>query len=212
MERGEAEFEHYLTFSAPKISDIQGKIVTEHWFEIEIGMNDHFDVAIYHVFKQLPNSPIKYDKFKMRTRYRIGEKNKFLFDPLLYFEYIGVPDFSKHKLEFKLIMAKDVGNFNIAAQPIFEFKKEDKWELEWKYAIGMKYKLHELLSIGIESKGGEDAYYIGPVISHGKSHLWGTLGTAFRVNETTKGEPQFQIRFLMGVKFGGHESHKIAKE
>ena len=47
MERGKAEFEHYLTFKAPKMDSLAGSVTTLHNIEFEFGMNDKFDFSIY---------------------------------------------------------------------------------------------------------------------------------------------------------------------
>ncbi len=58
-----------------------------------------------------------------------------------------------------------------------------------------------MLRIGVEAKGGEDGHYIGPVISHGKENLWFTLGSAFEVGSVEEGEPEFQVRMIIGMGF-----------
>jgi len=111
MERGKAEFEHYLTFKAPKMDSLAGSVTTVHNIEFEFGMNDKFDFSIYQNFEQPADGAFQYSGYKLRARYKFGEKNQYLMDPLLYFEYKGKPDFIKHVLEGKLILAKDYGSF-----------------------------------------------------------------------------------------------------
>ena len=111
MERGKAEFEHYLTFEAPQMDSLAESVTTVHNVEFEFGMNDHFDFSIYQNFQQPADGNFQYTGYKLRARYRFGEKNQYLMDPLLYFEYKGKPDFIKHVLEWKLILAKDFESF-----------------------------------------------------------------------------------------------------
>lgn len=61
MHRGEAEFEHYFTLSTPKLDKMEGQTSVEHQLELEVGMTDHFDFAIYQVLKQNPG-----DKLSLR--------------------------------------------------------------------------------------------------------------------------------------------------
>lgn len=199
--KGEAEVESYFTLSTPDIGEIKGRMSSEHQIELEVGMTERFDFSIYQVFNQNPGEELKYKGFKLRARYKIGKKGKYFLDPLIYFEYKGKPDFSEHGIEFKLILAKDIGRFNISFNPIFEFEREDKWEFEPKYAIGMSYEISELLRVGLEAKGSENGHYIGPVISHGKEDLWVALGSALKIGKIKEGKPEFQIRMLLGVGF-----------
>ena len=76
VSQGEVEFEHYYTTSYPNSSDLSENLKINHQFEIEVGMNDRFDFAFYHQFEQF-QSNFEYKGYKLRWRYRIGEKNKY---------------------------------------------------------------------------------------------------------------------------------------
>ena len=200
MERGKAEFEHYLTFKAPKMDSLAGSVTTVHNIEFEFGMNDKFDFSIYQNFEQPADGAFQYSGYKLRARYKFGEKNQYLMDPLLYFEYKGKPDFTKHVLEWKLILAKDYGSFNYAINPVFEIEYEDgEQEHEFKYNAGSCYKINKLLSIGLEIKGGKNGHYLGPVISHGKDTFWVALGSAFAITEIINNKPEIMLRMILGI-------------
>jgi hypothetical protein len=205
MERGEAELEYYLTFSTPDRSHLKGNMSAEHQLELEVGMTDNFDFSIYQTFQQDPNEYLRYTGFKARSRYKIGKKGDYFFDPLIYLEYKGKQDFSEHGIELKLIFAKDIGKINIAINPYFEFERENDWEFLPKYSAGTSYMINKLLRLGFEIKGNKYGHYIGPVISHGKDDLWVTLGSAFQVGKVKEGKPEFQIRMLLGIGFGGEQ-------
>ena len=123
VDRGEVEFEHYYTTSHPNLLELSNGIKIGHQFELEIGMNERFDFAIYHQFEQ--QIDLRYKGYKLRGRYRIGEKNKYLLDPVLYMEYHGKPDFSKHGIETKLILAKESGRFIASLNPVLEIEIEN---------------------------------------------------------------------------------------
>jgi len=199
MDRGKAEVESYFTLSAPDMQKLKGNTISEHQIELEVGMTEHFDFSVYQMFSQKPAGQLKYDGFKLRSRYRFGEKGDFILDPIIYLEYEGTPDFSEHGIEFKVILAKDIGDLNIALNPYFEYTLKDKWEFEPKYAVGISQRVVKFLRIGMEAKGSEDANYIGPVISHGVENLWVALGSAFGVGKIKAGKPEFQIRMLIGI-------------
>jgi len=196
--RGEAEIESYFTLSAPDKSRLKGNTGTEHRLELEVGMTDRFDFAVYQIFSQAPQEALRYDGFQLRWRYRIGEKDQYFLDPLIYLEYKAAGDLSEHGLESKLILAKDIGRFNIALNPIlaYEFGAGSKWEAE--YAVGMSYGVSSLFKIGVEAKGSEDGHYIGPVVSHG-GRFWVAFGSAINVGPVEDGKPEFQMRMLLGV-------------
>ena len=125
VKRGGVELEHYFT-----TSNLPGVIKTNHQLELEIGMNDRFDFAVYHQFEQqdslhLDNNKMKYKGYKLRWRYRIGEQNQYFMDPLLYMEYHGKPDFSEHGIETKLILAKETGKLIASLNPILEIEIEN---------------------------------------------------------------------------------------
>ena len=177
-------------------------VKTVHNLEFEIGMNSRFDIGIYQNFSQDPGKSFKYDGYKMRMRYRIGEKNKYFMDPLLYLEYKGNTDFSKHVLEGKLILARDFGPVNIALNPMIEIETHSgKQKIVWKYNAGISKHFIPLLSLGLELRGNSEHQYLGTVITHGKDGLWIALGTAFAITNVSKGVNPFKIRMIMGIHF-----------
>jgi len=200
MEKGSGEIEGYTTYKILDQDSLRNNVITELQLELEVGMNNNFDASIYQVFEQDPGFPLQYKGYKIRTRYRFGEKGMYFVDPLIYLEYKGVPDFSSHAFEGKLILAKDLGEWNLAVNPIIEYEKagEDK-ELNWAYAIGLSYGFSSILRLGIEIKGSKMGHYIGPVISHGKDNLWATLGGVLKLSSVKEGKPDAEIRLLVGI-------------
>ncbi|MFQ6612320.1 MAG: hypothetical protein ACE5D2_04380 [Fidelibacterota bacterium] len=201
MERGSAEAEVYTTFLSPMKSNLEGKVTSVHNMEIEIGMNDRFDVGLYQTFTQVPQGELVYSGYKIRTRYRFGEKNQYFMDPLLYIEYQGVPDFSTHVLELKGILARDLGRFNIALNPTFELESENNgvWEQALKYSAGVQVQINEILGFGLESQGSENGHYLGPVISHGKDGLYVALGSGFAITKIKNNQPEVMLRLIIGL-------------
>jgi hypothetical protein len=200
LDAGEAEVEHYLTFSSPDVDSLETTTSTEFNLELEVGMTDRFDFALYQVLEQPPAGVLRYSGYKLRWRYRFGEKGRYFMDPLLYLEYKGTPNFASHELEGKVILAKDFGRWNLALNPIWELEIDDgDAEQVWKYAAGVSYTVNDLLRVGLESFGGVDGYYLGPVIAHGVDDLWMTIGSGFAVGSVKDGRPEFMIRLLVGI-------------
>lgn len=199
MDRGEAEFENYLTFSTTESGNFKNNTTFENQFELEVGMTDDFDFSIYQVFKQKPGGSFIFDSYKLRARYKLMKKDEFIFDPLIYAEYKVYPDFSKHKFEFKVIMAKDIGHFNISLNPIVEFESSKDWKPLFLYSLGMSYEFYKLLCLGVEFRGSENGHYIAPVISHGSPKLWIAAAPTFMLGGIKAENPEFLFRIIIGV-------------
>ncbi len=199
MDKGKAEFENYLTFSTTDAGNFENNTTLENQFELEVGMTENFDFSIYQVYKQKPGGSLNFDSYKLRARYKLVKKDDFLFDPMIYAEYKGSPDFLKHKFEFKLIMAKDLGHFNVSLNPIIEFEKSKNWQPFFSYSIGMSYEFFELLSLGLEFKGNENGHYFAPVISHGSANLWIAAAPTFMLGGIKSEYPEFLFRTIIGV-------------
>ena len=203
MPKGMAEIEYYLTAQVPDTA--KSNVNTwKHQVELEYGITDHWDVSMYQMFKQentASSSNFEYDGFKIRTRYRFGEKGKYFIDPELYFEYIRDDDFSKPNVgEMKLILAKDIGNFNVSYNQILERNLEREGKTNHEYAAGVSYEFLPAFKLGIESKGSynEREYAIGPTLSWANRMFWVSLGAAFGLNERTD---DVQTRMIVGIPF-----------
>ncbi|MBC8192388.1 MAG: hypothetical protein ISR87_00270 [Candidatus Marinimicrobia bacterium] len=197
LPRGEAELESYTEFSHLD-TDSGRQATTTLQYEYEIGMNDWFDVGIYQKFKQTHVSPIAYDGFKLRMRFRLGEKGRWPLNPLIYLEYKDNAAFDHSALETKLILARDFEKLNISLNPVIEFEFDDEeTEIEFEYTAGLSYRIHPLLSLGLEIKGDADQFYWGPTLSHGKKDLWFALGLLVPGSEDAGADRL--LRFIMGV-------------
>ena len=50
---------------------------TVHRIELEYGLTDHWDLALYHVFAQSPGESFKFDSWRVENRYRLAEKGEW---------------------------------------------------------------------------------------------------------------------------------------
>jgi len=76
MPKGQAELEYYLTHNVTDFHKYSGKNTWEHQAELEYGLTDHWDIAIYQRWLQTNTSAqdeFEYAGTKLRTRYRFGE-------------------------------------------------------------------------------------------------------------------------------------------
>jgi len=170
MPKGRFELEYYLTQEQKNIEKAKPNI-WKNWFELEYGITDHWDISMYQMFRQsntVKSDKFEYDGFKIRTRYKILEKNKLPIDTLLYFEYALNPNLkNQNSLEAKVILAKDIGRFNIAYNQIVKQELAAGVKTKNEYAAGLSYAVTPRFKIGCETKGSytDDKYYIGPTIS-----------------------------------------------
>ena len=201
MYKGTKEFEYYLTAKIPDVS-ASNKNSFEHQFELEYGITNHWDIALYQKLLQKNNeSDFEYGGFKLRSRYRFGEKGKYLVDPLLYLEYIRDDDFSNpHVLEVKLILAKDIGKFNLAYNQIIKQVVERGGLTEHEYASGINYRLNRSFGLGLEVKGNytDGKYYLGPTVSYFSKKAWISCGVVTGLNSKSD---ELQLRTIVGVPF-----------
>lgn len=203
MPKGMTEIEYYLTEEQPNIEKARPN-TWKHWFELEYGITDHWDISMYQQIKQsnkVSSSTFEYDGFKIRTRYRIMERGKLPVDTLLYLEYIRPGDFKKpNELEEKLVLAKDIENFNISYNQIFKQELKSSGKAKYEYAAGISYEITPAFKIGLESKGSytDRKYYIGPTIGWASSKFWVSAGVAAGLN---KRSDDMQVRMIIGFLF-----------
>lgn len=203
MLKGRWELESYVTTEVPNMRKSNINTVKPQ-LELEYGITDRWDAAMYQMWKlnnKRYENDSEYDGFKVRTRYKIGEKGKFFVDPLLYFEYIRDDDFSKSNVgEAKLVLAKDIGGFNVSYNQIIKRNLEKEGKTDHEYAAGVSYKLMPHLRTGFESKGNyhEEKFALGPTISYSFKKSYIALGAALGLNKKTD---DLQARCIVGVLF-----------
>lgn len=199
--RGEAELESYLTLSSTDRNHTAGRTSAQHQLELEIGMTDRFDFAVYEVFQQDPGMGLAYDGYKLRARYRTGKAGRIPFGSVAYLEFEGTPDLTGKAVEGKWILTRDLRRVRITLNPGLELEREEgEWELKPEYSLGAAWRAGTFLSLGAEAMGSEDGHYLGPVIAHGAEDLWVAVGPAVRLDEKGAGEPDLQVRLLLGLK------------
>ena len=194
--QGELDVETWSTF-APQ-GEVDGGPSSRgvrEMVELEYGITDRWDAALYNMLDMITSGDTSsgYAGFKIETRYRPSDRGEWPVDPVLYLEFQQLfRGDAKQKYEAKLILAKDIGNVNIAANLALEEERttEPAWNTEVEYAAGTSYALSPAWMIGAEVFGkaekGEmgginNRSWAGPTISwaasgHGVLHgVWVTL-------------------------------------
>jgi len=186
----------------------------EEKLEIEHGITDNWDAAMYTIFTQTaggltqggsePGAPLALDAISFETRYRFADRGQWPVDTVAYLEVDK--DFARsiYELEGKVILARDFDRITVAANLIGEIAlghdvPEPELALGW--ATGASYELHPKAHLGVETWGGyEDSKLsasIGPSIGLApSSRFWlvGNVGVG-----VTNEAPAFSGRIVMGL-------------
>ena len=204
MRKGMSEVELYLTHKVTDFHKYDNKNTWEPQIEYEYGLTNKWDVSIYEKWLQTNTSnedKFEYTGTKLRTRYRLGERDTYPVDTLLYLEYIR-PDGSQDAeiLEGKLILAKNFGKFNIAYNQILSVGINNRGGNENEYAVGLNYGFKPRLKVGLESAGSytEDKYYIGPTVSVASKKYWAGFGAQRGLNDRSD---DIRFRLIVGFPF-----------
>src|SRR3954469_25272824 len=182
--QGNLELEIWNDIEAPKGGGFD-QATTVHRIELEYGITDRWDLALYHVFAQtngVAAEAFHFDSWRLETRYRLFDKNVLPIDIELYLEGERPADFSQPwELEEKIILEKDFGSFALVANLVAEQKLFHAGEGHlWEVDVGARYEVVPQLRFGAEfwtiqeTVGGntEGSYYLGPSVSWASSKLW----------------------------------------
>jgi len=183
----------------------------EHIVEIETGITDHWDIALYNVFAQnsgggaVMPEPYHYDETKLETRYRFADRGLWPVDTLVYLELAKSFGQSIYAIEGKVIGARDFGDLTVAANAILEIhlgKDATETEPEFGWAAGATYQLHPKVRAGAETWGAveeeELSLSIGPAISVAPaSNFWVTVTAGFGLTDAADA---FSARAIIGIE------------
>lgn len=156
--QGELDVETWSTF-APQ-GEVDGGPSSRgvrEMIELEYGITDRWDAALYNMLDITSGETASgYAGFKLETRYRPSDRGEWPVDPVLYLEFQQLfRGDARQKYEAKLIVAKDLGNVNLAANLAVEEERttEPAWNTEVEYAAGASYALSPAWIIGAELFG-----------------------------------------------------------
>jgi len=206
--KGNLELELWNDVEAPRSAFADSLITTR--VELEYGLTDRWDTALYHVFvqggPQVDPEPFHFDSWRLETRYRLAEKNEWPVDVMVYGEIERPADFNQpFEVEEKLILEKDFGRFALVAnlvgeQHLFRADLGHTWEVDF----GARYELMPQVRFAAEfwtthEFVGPDVsrnYYLGPSISLAGSKLWFQIGAGFGLDSAQ--DQKMLIRSVLG--------------
>jgi hypothetical protein len=187
--------------------------------ELEYGLTSRWDVALYNILDvDTVDGSAGYGGLKLETRYRLAPAGTWFVDPVIYLEYQylrhGDAD---HKLELKLIVAKDIERWNFAVNLAAEAEHlaAGGYVPETEYAAGISRELGgPALKLGVEIFGkaekppGEATevfFWTGPAVSWATrlsrgalQGLWVTLGAG---KGLTSHSETWYGRAIVGLQF-----------
>src|SRR5204863_4716631 len=83
--------------------------------EVEHGITDHWDVALYQVFDQSDTEAFHFDALQLESRYRFAERGEWPVDVEVYGEFVKHWGASEYEGEGKVILGRDIGPVTLAA-------------------------------------------------------------------------------------------------
>jgi hypothetical protein len=86
LAKDSAEIEFYQT-AVTRDRKVSGRSDWQQQIELEYGITDHLDAALYEMYERPAEGTFDYAGYKFRLRYRIAEKNQLPLDVVLYAEH-----------------------------------------------------------------------------------------------------------------------------
>jgi hypothetical protein len=182
----------------------------EEILELEHGLTDHWDAALYTVFTQVAGDatvaqPLLLHEMKVESRYRFADRGELPVDILAYGEVAKEFGESVYEVEAKGIFARDFDKLVVALNVIaaIEFGRDvPESELEVGWAAGASYEVHPKLNLGVEAFGAveeeEVAASIGPAIAVApSSNFWFTFTAGFGLTDEAAA---LSGRLIVGVE------------
>jgi hypothetical protein len=200
--KGALDLELWSTYHAPPREAPSGSpYLLRHQLEIETGITDRWDVALYGVARQIEGRSNELEAAKVETRLALARPGEWPVDPVLYLEVQkSFVDEKPLSVEEKLILGKGVGrldvSLNLAAEQEFE---DGEVEPEWEYALGSSWEILPALRLGAEAFGSlaeeevapgreewKSALYAGPAVSLAWRRAWLVLAAGFGITDESE--------------------------
>jgi hypothetical protein len=193
---GNLELEIWNDLEIPR-GNAAGIVATPR-VELEVGLTDHWDMALYHVFKSEldgEKQSFSLDSWRLETRYRLLEKGVLPVDVMFYLEAERPADFREPwELEEKIILAKDIGRLGLVTNFIAEQKlaSGDSAGHEFEIDIGARWEFIPALRVGVEyfvtmesapGQALDTRHYLGPSVSLATGKLWLQFGAGFGLGD-----------------------------
>ncbi|HSD26995.1 MAG TPA: hypothetical protein VLL75_06795, partial [Vicinamibacteria bacterium] len=197
--KGSLDVELWTTYYDPPNGAAAGTpSLWRHQLELETGITDRWDVAVYGIARQIESEDPEFESVKLETRYALAPPGAWPVDTVLYFEAKKTfVDEKPWSIEEKVILGKDLGRLNLSLNAAVEQEFEEG-EVKWEgsYALGSSWELIPALRLGAEVFGvvekeeiapGEEELeglvWAGPAASIAVGHAWLVLAAGFGLTD-----------------------------
>jgi hypothetical protein len=172
--KGAVDLELWTTRHEPPSGASGAPGLWRHQLEIETGVTDRWDVALYGVARQIDGDDPELEAAKVETRYALAAPGTWLVDPVLYLEVQqSFVDEKPLSIEEKVIVGKDLGRLNVSLNLGAEQEFEDgEVKPEWEYALGASWEVVPALRLGAEAFGVVEEEEIAPGQEELEALLW----------------------------------------
>ncbi len=215
--KGSLEFEQWVTW---KHRDVTGGDDRDRWefrHEIEFGVTDKLQLAIYVADWQYDEDDSEGHKARYKGTgfeaiYNLTNPNTAFLGSAIYGEVVVGEELLK--LEGKLLLEKRFGPLSVVYNAVIEAEWEgedlDERTGEFKQTVGVSYDISKSFSAGVEafheiempdwSEAESGRFFVGPNVSVRSGRFFGTLAWLWQTTHS-EGEPDFQTRLIFGVDF-----------
>ncbi len=206
MPQGAHEVEWYVDYTVPD-TGATGESRHRHQLEVEYGITDRWDVAVYGVFQDEDDpGDTSYDlrAVKARSRLRLGRDGQFPMNPLLYVEYQRALDGSGEDIgEAKLILDRHIGRWDAALNFVWEGPLDAAGGDEWQILGATGWEVSPRWHVGTEVRTtfaeGATESLAGPTIAFRFSECWWfSAGIGFGLDREAN---DLEIRSILGFLF-----------
>lgn len=198
--------------------------------ELEIGVHDRLELALYFSFHQSATADtpaMRFDGLKQRLRYRFAEEGDLPVDLGVYLEVAEFYD--EVELEEKLLLSRRFGYLttvcNLWVEQEYYFQTQE-WKLIYNPTLGATYELSPNLMLGLEywargrfnqasaaaGQANSDSpsgarHYLGPTVLLQSGEAWWSTGVYARLDhfgEAAVAEDPYGkvwIRTMVGLGF-----------
>jgi hypothetical protein len=161
----------------------------EEILEIEHGLTEHWDAALYTVFTQRAGDALVLHDMRLQSRYRFADRGELPVDIMVYGELAKQFGDSIYAARANAIFALGMDKVTLALNVLAGTElgndvSESELELGW--AAGASYELHPKLNFGVETFGEVEgvAASIGPALAVApSSKFWFTLTAGFGITD-----------------------------
>ena len=176
--KGEVELEWWGEFHKGKEANLVSPQV-----ELEYGITDRWVAGLYGVFEK-EGADSWGTEIKLEQRYRLFDPGVLPVDTALYLEYAHNFKEDADEFEGKIILSKDIKDFNATLNLIAE-KKLGGPDIEYGYAAGISYPLTNRIRPGVEAfgnwEGSEQEHFVGPSVQVSFGKVWVNAGVGFGI-------------------------------